>query len=314
MCLLLRQWLRGRVMTDLINYLQQLGAQGVTAGILPESFKYAFVINSLICALLIGPLLGGIGTMVVIKRLAFFSEAVGHAAMTGVALGIILGEPYTSPYLSLFGFCILFGLTLNYTRNRTKMSNDTLIGVYLSISIAVGACILIYVSSKISVHVLDSILFGSILTVNALDIAILAVIALLCAVLALKLYNKMLLVSFNPSLARVRGVGVIFLDYVFIFMITIITVASVKIIGAVLVEALLLIPAAAARNISRSIRGYVLVSIVVSCLSCILGIVLPMELELPVPSGGAIIIVAACFFFITVIIKGVSGFVSSERV
>ncbi len=294
-------------MPDLFQGVYELCMQAVKIGILPDSFKYAFVVNSLLCAILIGPLLGGIGTMVVIKRLAFFSEAIGHAALTGVALGIILGEPYTSPYISLFGFCILFGLAMNFTRNRTRMSSDTLIGVYLSISIAVGACILIYVSSKISVYVLDSILFGSILTVNVVDILLLVVISVICVVLAVARYNKMLLASFNPSLAQVRGVRVVFLDYLFIFMITIVTVASVKIIGAVLVEALLLIPAAAARNVSRSVKGYVVWSIIISCLSCILGIVLPMELGVPLPSGGAIIIVAALFFFLTILVRSVKG-------
>ena len=290
-------------MTSILDSIRTICAEAVAAGYLPESFKYAFVVNSIICALLIGPLLGGIGTMVVIKRLAFFSEAIGHAAMTGIALGIILGEPYTSPYISLFGFCILFGLIMNYTRNRTNMSSDTLIGVYLSISIAVGACILMYVSSKISVHVLDSILFGSILTVDETDIFILLVITVICIILAATRYNKMLLASFNPSLAKVKGVKVTFLDYIFIFMITIITVASVKIIGAVLVEALLLIPAASARNISRGIKSYFFISVIISSLSCLFGIILPMEFGVPLPSGGAIIIISAIFFFLTICIQ-----------
>ena len=102
------------------------------------------------------------------------------------------GEPYTSPYISLFGFCILFGMVMNFTRNRTKMSSDTLIGVYLSISIAVGACILIFVTSKINMHLLDQILFGSILTVNNVDMMVLALIATICVVLGGLRYNQML--------------------------------------------------------------------------------------------------------------------------
>lgn len=183
------------------------------------------------------------------------------------------------------------------------MSSDTLIGVYLSISIAVGACILIFVTSKINMHLLDQILFGSILTVNNVDMMVMALIATICVVLGGFRYNQMLLSSFNKSLARVRGVNVVFLDYVFIFMVTIITVASVKIIGAVLVEALLLIPAAAARNLTRSIRGFFVGSIIISTLSCLTGVLLPMEMGLPVPSGGAIIIVAGIFFVLSVIVQ-----------
>ncbi len=274
-------------------------------GLLPEFFQYAFVVNALLCSFLIGPVLGGVGTMVVMKRLAFFSQSVGQAALTGVALGILLGEPYTAPYISLFGFCILFGLLMNYTRNQTRVSPDTIIGVFLSISLAVGACVLLYVTSKVNVHILDNILFGSILTVNDTDINVLIVISLICVSISLLFFNKFLLASFNPSLAQARKIPVKLLDYLFILMITLITVASLKIVGAVMVEALLVIPAAAARNISRSMRGFFCWSILFATMSCLLGIIVPMQYEIPVPSGGAIIIVAAIFFGITMILRTV---------
>lgn len=290
-------------MTELYELIRLFCENQAAAGILPQSFKYAFVVNSILCAIAIGPLLGGVGTMVVTKKLAFFSQAVGQAALTGVAIGIVLGEPYTSPYASLFGFCILFGLIMNFTRNRTKMSSDTVIGVFLSISLAFGACVLLYVTSKVNMHVLDNILFGSILTVNDTDMNVLLTIALICGVFGLPLYNEMLMASFNPSLAHVRGIKVLLLEYLFIIMITIITVASLKIVGAVLVEALFIIPAASARNISRSMKGFFFYSIGFSTLSCLIGVILPMELDIPVPSGGAIILVASVFFIITALIR-----------
>ncbi len=275
-------------------------------GVLPEFFQYAFVINALLCSLLLGPVLGGVGTMVVTKRLAFFSQAVGQAALTGVALGILLGEPISAPYVSLFGFCILFGLLMNYTRNRTNMSTDTVIGVFLSVSLAMGACILLYVTGKVNMHVLDNILFGSVLTVNDTDMNVLLIISGLCLLIGIPLYNRMLLASFNPSLARVRGVNATLYDYIFILMITVLTVASLKIVGAVLVEALFIIPAAAARNVSRSMKGFFLYSMIIATASCILGIILPMQFEIPVPSGGAIILVASCFFALSVLIRASS--------
>ena len=283
-------------MTDLFAPLRAEIQALAAAGTIPDAFQYAFVINALICACLIGPILGGVGTMVVTKRLAFFSQAVGQAALTGVALGIILGEPMTAPYVTLFGFCILFGLVLNFTKNRTRMSTDTLIGVFLSISMAVGASLLIFVASKINVHIVDQVLFGSILTVNDLDMTILAVISVIVSVLGIARFNRMLMASFNPQLAHVRGVNVVFLDYLFILMITVITVASVKIIGAMLVEALLLIPAAAARIVTRSIRGFFICTILISTFSCVVGIIAPMLWNLPLPSGGSIVLVAAIFF------------------
>ena len=113
----------------------------------------------------------------------------------------------------------------------------------------------------------------------------------------------MLLASLNPSLAHVRGINVHLLEYVFVLLITILTVACVKIVGAVLVEALLLIPAAASRNLNRGIRGFVAWSIIFSTTSCVIGIWAPMRFDLPIPSGGAIILTAAMIFLATMIIR-----------
>ncbi len=272
-------------------------------GIIHYTFLYEFVVNGFLCALVVGPLLGGIGTMVVIKRMAFFSQAIGNAALTGVAIGVMIGESYTAPYVSMFSFCILFALLLNFSKNRTNMSSDTLIGVFLSISLAIGATTLLWVSAKVNTHILDTVMFGSILTVNDTDMNVLLVTTLITACVALPLYNQMLLASLNPSLAHVRGINVHLLEYVFVLLVTILTVACVKIVGAVLVEALLLIPAAAARNLNRSIRGFVAWSVIFSTASCLIGIYAPMRWDLPVPSGGAIILTAAMIFVVTMIIR-----------
>jgi zinc transport system permease protein len=269
------------------------------AGTLPLAFQYAFLINAFLCSLLIGPLLGAVGTMVVTKRMAFFSQAVGNAAMTGVAIGVLLGESYTEPYLSMFAFCILFGLLLNYTKNNTRISSDTLIGVFLSISLAVGASLLLFVSARVNTHILEAVLFGSVLTVSDTDMNVLLVVTAGVVAIGVPLFNRMLLASLNPSLASVRGVRVKLLEYVFVLMITVLTVACLKIVGAVLVEALLLIPAAAARNVVTSMKGFVFLSMGISTVSCIAGVIIPMQFDLPIPSGGAIIMVAASIFVLT---------------
>ena len=281
------------------SFLMNLAEQGD----IPSSFKYGFVINAMICALLIGPILGGIGTMVVTKKMAFFSEAVGHAAMTGIAVGVLLGEPFSAPYISLFTYCILFGLIINYTKNRTKMASDTLIGVFLAMSIALGGSLLIYVSAKVNSHALESILFGSILTVNDTDIYILVVSAIIIGCVLIPYLNKMLLASFNPSLAIVRGVNVKLIEYIFIVIVTVITIASVKIIGSILVEALLLIPAAAAKNLSKSIKSFVSYSVIFALICCLLGVYLPIHFDISIPSGGAIIMISSFIFIATTIIK-----------
>lgn len=279
----------------------------VDSGYLPEFFRYAFVINSIVATLLIGPILGGIGTMVVVKKMAFFSEAIGHAALAGISIGILLGESYNSPYIMLFSYCIIFGIVINYTKNRTKMGTDTLIGIFLSISIAVGAMLIIYISGMVNSHMLESVLFGSILTVSDLDLLVLLITSIILIILVILWYNQILLSSFNKNIATVKGVNVAFLEYIFVLIITIITVASVKIIGAALVEALLLIPAASSKNLSKSVRSFVVYSIGFSTISCLLGVLLPLIFDLSIPSGPAIILISATIFFITIIIKNISN-------
>ncbi|CAI3800094.1 High-affinity zinc uptake system membrane protein ZnuB [Pseudomonas sp. MM221] len=275
---------------------RQLVQDWATAGYLPEALAYGFVVNALLAGLMIGPVLGGLGTLVVVKRFAFFSEAVGHAALTGVAIGILLGEPYTGPYGSLFGYCLLFGILLNFLRNRTGLSPDTLIGVFLSVSLALGASLLLMLAGKINVHILENVLFGSVLTVSGQDLVVLGIVAILVLALALPLYNRIMLASFNPQLAAVRGVAVKTLDYLFVVLVTLVTVAAVKVIGAILVGALLVIPAAAARLVSQSLKGFFFLSVVIATISTLFGILLPIVFDLPVPSGAAIILVAGICF------------------
>ena len=267
------------------------------------AFQYDFVINALMGAIFIGPLLGALGSMVVVKRMAFFSQAVGNAALTGVAIGVLLGESNTSPYVSMFGFCLIFGIVLKYTQHRSSLSNDTLIGVFLSISLALGASLLLFVSAKINTHIMEAVLFGSVLTVDDTDINILILTTIACAAIGGPLYNKTMLAALNGSLAAARGIKVKTLDYIFVIMITVVTVACVKIVGAVLVEALLLIPAAASRNVSRSLKGFVIGAMVISTISCLAGIIIPMQFDLPLPSGGAIILCSALCFVATLIAR-----------
>ncbi|KPX61243.1 Uncharacterized protein ALO35_01319 [Pseudomonas amygdali pv. lachrymans] len=282
----------------------RLFIQGLaSSGYLPEALAYGFVVNALLPGLLIGPVLGGLGTLVVVKRFAFFSEAVGHAVLTGVAIGILLGEPYTGPYGALFGYCLLFGIVLNYLRNRTGLAPDTLIGVFLSVSLALGASLLLVLAGKINVHILENVLFGSVLTVNGNDLLVLLIVGSLVMGLSLPLYNRIMLASFNPQLAAVRGVAVKALDYLFVILVTLITVAAVKVIGAILVGALLVIPAAA-RLLSQSLKGFFWISVAIATVSTLCGILLPIVFDLPVPSGAAIILVAGVAFALAAIARG----------
>jgi len=291
-------------METLRNWAFEMQAQGT----LPSIFEYGFLINALVAALIIGPLLGGMGSLVVIKRLAFFSEAVGHAALTGIAIGILLGEPAAHPYASLFSFCLIFALLLHWIKNRTQVPYDALVGVFLAVAIAMGAALLLYVARKVNVHILENVLFGSILTVQDKDLFILAVIGSICLLLTVCFGNQALLASLNPELAQVNGINTRLFDYAFVVLIALITVAAVKIAGAILVGAMLLIPATTARLVTRNIRQFFWTNILLSTLCCVAGIILPMALELPVPSGAAIVLLASFGFVMAVITNRLRSF------
>jgi zinc transport system permease protein len=283
------------MMLDAVVLIREAIRGWAEAGYLPATLSYGFVVNALMAGLVIGPVLGGLGTLVVIKRFAFFSEAV---------LGILLGEPYTGPYGSLFGYCLLFGVLLNYLRNRTGLAPDTLIGVFLSVSLALGASVLLVLSGRINVHILENVLFGSVLTVNGQDIVVLAVVGVLTAALTFPCYNRLILSSFNPQLAAVRNVPTRLLDYIFVVLVTIVTVASVKVIGAILVGALLVIPAACAKLLCTSLRSFFWLSVAIATGCTMAGILIPIELGLPVPSGAAIILAAGAVFILAACLRG----------
>ena len=261
------------------------------AGQLPDIFTYHFVVNALMAGILLGPLLGGFGTLVVVKRFAFFSE------------GILLGEPYHSPYGGLFAYCMLFALLLNYIRNRTALSSDTLIGVFLSVSLALGSSVLLILATKINIHILESVLFGSLLTVNDRDLYILLATACITVLIISGNYNQLMLISFNPQLAKVRKIKVLLLDYLFILLITLATISALKIIGAILVGALLVIPAAAARLVANSMRQFFLISVGLATAATLAGVYLPIAYDIPAPSGGSIILIAGSCFMLLVIVK-----------
>jgi zinc transport system permease protein len=234
------------------------------SGVLPADFQYPFLVRGFLCVLLLTPMLGGLSHLVVARRMAFFSAALGQAALTGVSLGLLIGEPLNSPYAGMFGFCLLATLGMVYVKRRSSLPPDTLIGVFLALSLGLGLVLLVAVTRQFNVHQVEAILFGSLLTVTDSDLLLLLAVGVVVMVLLAREYNHLLLDSLSPPLAGVEGSDSRFLDYFFAFLLALSIVVSLKIIGALLVEALVVVPAAASRNVARSARGYLAWSVVVA--------------------------------------------------
>ena len=266
-------------------------------GILPADFQYPFLIRGFLCVLVLAPILGGLSHLVVTRRMAFFSAALGQAALTGVAIGLLLGEPLNAPYGGMFGFCLLATLAMVYVKRHATLPPDTLIGVFHALTLGLGLCLLVLLTRQFNVHQVESVLFGSLLTVTDGDLLLLAAVGILVAVLLVREYNKLLLDSLSPPLARVSGADSAFLEYFFAILLTLSIVVSLKVIGALLVEALVVVPAAASRNVARSARSYLVWSVLVAFAAGAGG--LGVSTKLLVPTGGAVVLAVSVIFFVT---------------
>ena len=280
-------------MNALYDYLARLAE----AGTLPSPFRYPFITRGLLAVLIIAPLLGGMSHLVVARRLAFLSSALGHAALTGLTLGLLAGAPMSSPYAGMLGFCLLAGIAMVYVKRRSSLPPDTLIGVFMSLTLGLGICLLVAATKTFNIHQIEGVMFGSLLTVTDTDLLVLLIASVLVATILAVFYNVLLLDSVEPRLAGVRGMRTTFVEYLFVALLTMAIVVSLKIIGALLVEALVVVPAAAARNLAKNTRVYWALSIAVALVSGIGGIFVSSFWK--VPTGGAVVLSLTALFFVT---------------
>jgi len=277
-------------------WLADLAARGH----LPDALGYPFVARGLLAVLVLAPLLGGMSHLVVARRLAFFSTALGQAALTGLTLGLLAGEPIQAPYAGIFGFCLVSAILMVYVKRRSRLPPDTLVGVFMALTLGLGICLLVAATKQFNIHQIEAVMFGSLLTVTDTDLLLLVVAtAGVLAVLA-RFYNALLLDSLGRPLASASGVNTALCEYLFVVLLTLAIVVSLKVIGALLVEALVVVPAAAARNLARSTRGYLGWSVASALVTGAAGIFFSTRFR--VPTGGAVVLALAACFFVTLAI------------
>ncbi len=254
--------------------------------------KYDFMKNALLAILIITPLFGILGTMIVNNRMAFFSDALGHSALTGVAIGTIFGVVNTD--ISMIAFAIVFALILNRIKRRNTASTDTIISVFASLSMAIGLVIL---SRGGNFAKYSALLVGDILSIKVSEIGLLVIILFLTLFFWGLCFNKLYATSVNEALAKSKNIKIHWLEDLFSIVIAIIVMSSVKWVGILIINALLILPAAASRNMSSNIREYHLFSILISIFSGITGLILSYYIG--TASGPTIVIIAAVMFFLT---------------
>ena len=270
---------------------------GVLDTLLPFSWmEYNFMKNALLAILLMTPLFGLLSTMVVSSRMAFFSDSLGHGAFTGIAIGAIVGM--VAPLTSLLLFSIAFALLITYIKHRTAASADTVIGVFSSTAIAVGLMIMSHGGgfSKFS-----PLLIGDILSITPADLMGLLIVNAVVFVGWILLFNRLLLLSVNASLARSRGVSVFAVEALFASLLAVVVAVSIQWVGILIINALLVLPGAAARNLAGSVKSYHLLSVGIALGAGLVGLF--SAYYLGIAAGAAIVASAAVIFFLSLALR-----------
>jgi zinc transport system permease protein len=303
------------VLTDWTAWLKEVIDQ--LSRLAPEGTMYSFGFNvrALLAILLVSLICGVVGSMVVGNRMAFFSDALAHCAFAGVGLGLLLAlwtgarrqeDVIGLITLIMIGFGCLVGVAIAFVREKSGLASDTVIGVFFAGAMGLGALIL-QPLGRISYLNPENFLFGDPVLVTNEELLWIALLAVGTALLMGWMYNFVVFASFNPSLARSRRIPVRLCNYLFILLLAVIVNLCLKIVGALLINALLIVPAATAANLCRNMRQLFWTTVGLCVLVGVGGHVLSWEIKLPAPHnygnpihpgiGGSIVVLSVILFF-----------------
>ena len=254
--------------------------------------EYGFMRNALFAILIITPLFALLGTMIVNKKMAYFSDALGHSALTGIAVGVILGMQDTT--ISMVIFAVAFALLLNKISSRNVASTDTIISVFSSCSVSIGLAIL---SAGGNFSKYSAILVGDILSITKQEILYLVGIFVFTILFWIFGFNYLNAISIHRTVAKSKQIPVKLMDNLFAVLVALIVMLSIKWVGILIINALLILPAASARNISENMREYHLFSLIFSIFSGFVGLVVSYYTN--VATGPMIVIIASVIYFAT---------------
>jgi zinc transport system permease protein len=264
-----------------------------------EWARYGFMRLALLAVLLVSPLLGALGTVVVANRMAFFSEAIGHAAFTGIALGVLLG--LTDPIWSMIGFALLLTLAVTWFRRRGGLSSDTAIGLVMAFTVSLGIVIL---SRGGDFARYTNFLIGDMLTITGRDVAVLGVLGLVVFASFFFFFNRLLLATLSPAIARSRAKGAGAAELAFACLLAVVVTCALPWIGILVINALLILPAAAARNLARNTAQFFAWSVAISVLAGIAGLIVSFYAS--TATGATIVLIAMGFYLLTLVRRAAS--------
>lgn len=254
-----------------------------------DLFQFPFMQRALVGGLLTGTMGGLLGSFTILRQLSFFSEALGDASLLGISLGLLIG---LNSSVILLPFAVIFALVFSYLLEHTKLWTDALLNILCSSSLALSIVILSFIGQYKGG--IDSLLFGDILAVQPTDLITSAVLLGICIVfISLTLRTQMMMTLHEP-MAIARGVSISTHRTAFIILLSLVVGVSIKAIGVLLVSAFIVIPACAARLISRNFSHHILLSAGLGAISAMLGILFSAFFNLP--SGPSIVLIQLALF------------------
>ena len=261
-----------------------------------EMLSWDFMKNALLALLFMSPLFGLLSTMIVTGRMSFFSDALGHSAFTGIAIGCICGLAPT-PVAVLFS--VAFALLFSYVRSRSNQAADTLIGVFSSTAVALGIFIATLGGGSFTKY--NKYLIGDVLSVSPSEIGMLALVTVAVCVFWVLCGNRLTLVSIHPQLASSRGIKVRFTQTLFTVAIAVVVTLAINRVGLQMLNSLLVLPAASARNVSRNLRQYHGLSVLFALIASLTG--LTISYYLGASAGASISLCLALIFAISFLLR-----------
>lgn len=258
-----------------------------------EMLHWDFMKNAVLAVLIMTPLFGLVSTMIVTGKLSFFSDALGHSAFTGIAIGCICG--IGNPTWVAVVFSIFFALLFSFVRSRSSHTADTLIGVFSSTAVALGIFIATFGGGSFTKY--NTYLIGDILSVTPAEIGMLAVVLVAVVIFWVIFSNRMILTSIHPQLASSRGISANLIQTIFTTVIATIVTLAISWVGLLILNSLLVLPSAAARNVAKNIRQYHFLSILFALVSGIGGLI--VSYYLGSSAGASISLILAAIFVIT---------------
>ena len=266
-----------------------------------EMLRWDFMKNALLAILLMAPLFGLLSTMIVTGRMSFFSDALGHSAFTGIAIGAICG--IAAPIWAAVIFSVVFALLFSYVRGRSDQAADTLIGVFSSTAVALGIFAATLGGGSFTKY--NKYLIGDILSITPVEIGLLALTLVAVVVFWVLCANRLTLTAIHPQLAASRGIPVKTSQTLFTVAIAVVVTLSISSVGLLILNSLLVLPAASARNVARNLKQYHLLSVLFALTAGITG--LTLSYYLGASAGAAISLILAVLFAITFCFRKVRG-------